>query len=161
MVWAAMVALLAVSCAMGAGQTPTPNAGQTPTPNAEQTPTQTESQAPMTQDQAKELFRSVDEILSFASSDTKLPIEHKVKRKLISRDEVTRYLKSKFDEDEGARRLERSEIVLKKFGLLDRDFHLRPFLLSLLTEQIAGFYDNKTKTVNLLDWIKPEEQKPW
>ena len=50
--------------------------------------------------------------------------------------------------------------MLKKFGLLDRDFHLRPFLLSLLTEQIAGFYDNKTKTVNLLDWIEPEEQKP-
>ncbi len=45
-------------------------------------------------------------------------------------------------------------------GLLDRDFHLRPFLLSLLTEQIAGFYDNKTKTVNLLSWISAEEQKP-
>jgi len=114
----------------------------------------------MTKDQAKELFRSVDEILSFASSDTKLPIEHAVKRKLISRDEVNHYLREKFDEDEGAKRMERSEIVLKKFGLLDRDFHLRPFLLSLLTEQIAGFYDNKTKTVNLLDWIKPDEQKP-
>jgi hypothetical protein len=50
--------------------------------------------------------------------------------------------------------------VLKKFGMLDRDFHLRPFLIELLTEQIAGFYDNKTKTVNLLNWIQPEEQKP-
>jgi hypothetical protein len=114
----------------------------------------------MTKEQAKELFRSVDEILSFASSDTKLPIEHTVKRKLISRDEVNRYLREKFDEDESTKRMERSEIVLKKFGLLDRDFHLGPFLLSLLTEQIAGFYDNKTKTVNLLDWIQPDEQKP-
>jgi hypothetical protein len=113
----------------------------------------------MTKEQAKELFRSVDEILGFVSSDTKLPIAHSVKRKLISRDEVTRYLKVKLDEDESARRMERSEIVLKKFGLLDRDFHLRPFLITLLTEQIAGFYDNKTKTVNLLDWIQPEEQK--
>ena len=51
----------------------------------------------MTKEQAKELFRSVDEILSFASSDTKLPIEHTVKRKLISRDEVNRYLREKFD----------------------------------------------------------------
>jgi hypothetical protein len=116
--------------------------------------------APMTKQQAKELFRSVDEILNFASTDTKLPIEHSVKRKLISRDEVNKYLAKKFDEDESARRMERSELVLKKFGLLDRDFHLRPFLLSLLTEQIAGFYDNKTKTVNLLDWINPDEQKP-
>jgi hypothetical protein len=114
----------------------------------------------MNKDQAKELFRSVDEILSFVSQDTKLPIEHSVKRKLVSRDEVTKYLRQKFDEDESARRMERSELVLKKFGLIDRDFHLRPFLLSLLTEQIAGFYDNKTKTVNLLDWIQPDEQKP-
>jgi hypothetical protein len=82
-----------------------------------------------------------------------------VKRKLISRDEVTKYLTQKFDEDESVKRMQRAELVLKKFGLLDRDFHLRSFMLSLLTEQIAGFYDNKTKTVNLLDWIEPDEQK--
>jgi len=118
------------------------------------------TQARITRDQAKELFRSVDDILSFASKDTDLPIVHSVKRKLITRDEVSKYLTEKFDEDQGAKRLERSEIVLKKFGLLDRDFHLRPFMISLLTEQVAGFYDNKTKTVNLLDWIEPDEQKP-
>src|ERR1700722_17707233 len=144
------VALLAVASVAHAGQSSAPGEGNAASAN----------QAPMTKDQAKELFRSVDEVLNFVSSDTKLPIEHSVKRKMLSRDEVNRYLKVKFDEDEGARRLERSEIVLKKFGLLDRDFHLRPFLVELLTEQIAGFYDNKTKTVNLLNWIQPEEQKP-
>ncbi len=119
-----------------------------------------ETGKPITKDQAKELFRSVDEILGFASSDSGLGIHHSVKRRLISRDEVNRFLNKKFDQDEGAKRLERSELVLKKFGLLDHDFQLRPFLISLLTEQIAGFYDNKTKTVNLLDWIEPEDQKP-
>ena len=119
-----------------------------------------EKHAPLTKDQAKELFRSVDEILSFVSTDTKLPIRHSVKRKLITRDEVNKYLREKFDEDAGAKRLARSEIVLKKFGLLDHDFDLRTFMISLLTEQVAGFYDNKTKTVNLLDWIEPDEQKP-
>src|ERR1700730_1999284 len=150
--WVAGFALFAASYVAFAGQATVPNPSQTRPESAEQ--------APMTKEQAKELFRSVDEILGFASNDTKLPIEHTVKRKLISRDEVNHYLREKFDEDEGAKRMERSEVVLKKFGLLDRDFHLRPFLLSLLTEQIAGFYDNKTKTVNLLDWIKPDEQKP-
>ena len=115
---------------------------------------------PLTKAQAKELFRSVDEILSFASTDTKLPIVHPVKRKLITRDQVNKFLRQKFDEDKGAKHLERSEVVLKKFGLLDRDFQLQPFMISLLTEQVAGFYDNKTKTVNLLDWIEPDEQKP-
>jgi hypothetical protein len=125
-----------------------------------QGPAQTAANAALTKEQAKELFRSVDEILSFASADTGLPIVHSVKRKLITRDEVNKYLREKFDEDAGAKRLAREEIVLKKFGLLDRDFHLRPFMIGLLTEQVAGFYDDKTKTVNLLDWIAPEEQKP-
>jgi hypothetical protein len=144
--------LLSTSFALSMAQTATPDSPQT-------TPAAT-AQKPMTKEQAKQLFRSVDEILGFVSSDTKLPIEHTVKRKLISRDQVNHYLREKFDEDEGTKRMERSEIVLKKFGLLDPDFHLRPFLLSLLTEQVAGFYDNKTKTVNLLDWIAPDEQKP-
>ena len=63
------------------------------------------------------------------------------------------YLEEKFNEDEGAKRLQRDEIVLKKFGLLDRDFELKPFLLALLKEQIEAYYDSKTKTVNMLDWV--------
>lgn len=114
----------------------------------------------LTPQQAKELFRSVSAILTFASNDTKLPIEHQVKRRLISRGEVQKYILDKFHNDKDAKRMEREEIVLKKFGLLDRDFHLQRFLVSLLTEQIAGFYDNKTKTVNLLNWVPPDDQKP-
>jgi hypothetical protein len=56
--------------------------------------------------------------------------------------------------------MQRGEIVLKKFGLLDRDFVLKPFLLALLKEQIEAYYDSKTKTVYMLDWVGIEEQKP-
>ena len=115
---------------------------------------------PMTKEQAKELLASVDQIMDFASKDTGMPGVPHVKRRLISRGEVNKYLIKNFDEDESSKRLQRSEIVLKKFGLLSQDFALRPFLLSLLTEQIAGFYDAKTKEVNLLNWVSPEEQKP-
>jgi hypothetical protein len=114
----------------------------------------------ITPDQTKELFRSLTQILSFASDDTQLPIKHEVKRRLISRDEVEKYILDKFHEDKDAKRMQREEVVLKKFGLLDRDFQLQTFLVSLLKEQIAGYYDNKTKTVNLLDWVSPDEQKP-
>jgi hypothetical protein len=143
-----------VACAQGAG------APQGGVPTTAPGDTNDENHTPLTKDQAKELFKSVDEILTFVSTDTGLPIEHSVKRRLVTRDEVNKMLRSKFDEDAGAKRMEREEIVLKKFGLLDRDFHLQPFMISLLTEQVAGYYDNKTKTVNLLDWIAPEEQKP-
>jgi hypothetical protein len=114
----------------------------------------------ITPDQAKELFRSVDELIKFASDDTGLPIRHQVKRTLTTRTAVEKYLNDKFDEDQDAKRMQRGEIVLKKFGLLDRDFNLKPFMLALLKEQIAGYYDSKTKTVYMLDWIDPETQKP-
>ncbi len=114
----------------------------------------------ITPDQAKQLFALVDELMKFSSQETGLAIKSNVKRKITSRAEVESYLKEKFEEDEGARRMQRDEIVLKKFGLLDRDFALKPFLLALLTEQVEAYYDSKTKTVNMLDWIDIEEQKP-
>jgi len=114
----------------------------------------------ITPEQGKELFRSVDELIKFASDETGLPIRSEVKRTLTTRTAVEKYLTDKFAEDEDAKRMQRGEIVLKKFGLLDRDFNLKPFMLSLLKEQIAGYYDSKTKTVYMLDWIDPETQKP-
>jgi hypothetical protein len=109
--------------------------------------------------QAEELFHSVDEILVFDSKHTGLPIKKDVKRRLTSRDEVVSYL-TKHMKDEDVKRLQRSELVLKKFGLLPRDFDLEKLLVSLLREQVAGYYDPKTKTVNLLDWVPIEQQEP-
>jgi hypothetical protein len=110
--------------------------------------------------EAKKLFRSVDEILEFASQDTDLPIKHKVKRRLAKRDEVQSYIEKSFKDDKDAKRLERSSAVLKKFGLIPRDFDLSTFLVAMLREQVAGYYDEKTKTVNLLNWLDAEQQKP-
>lgn len=114
----------------------------------------------ITPEQAQQLFALVDELIKFSSDETGLPIKSAVKRTLTTRNAVESYLDEKFNEDEGAKRLERDEIVLKKFGLLDRDFELKPFLLALLKEQIEAYYDSKTKTVNILDWVDPDEQKP-
>ena len=109
--------------------------------------------------QAEELFHSVDEILQFDSKQTGLPIKKEVKRQLTSRDQVVSYL-TKHLNDQDTQRLRRSELVLKKFGLLPRDFNLETFLVALLREEVAGYYDPKTKTVNLLDWVPMEEQEP-
>ena len=109
---------------------------------------------------AKDLFRSVDELLKFASEDTGLPIKREVKRKLADRHEVESYLEKGMKDDKDAKRLERSSEVLKKFGLIPRDFQLGPFLVAMLKEQVAGYYDPKKKTVNILNWVDPEQQKP-
>ncbi|MGA9669544.1 MAG: hypothetical protein WBQ94_10065, partial [Terracidiphilus sp.] len=151
-----LVAALCILAALARAQQHPP--ATSPTPPA-QTP-DTEKPTHITPEQAKQLFALVDELIKFSSKETGLPIKSDVKRKITSKAEVETYLKQKFDEDESAKRLQRSEIVLKKFGLLDRDFALKPFLLALLDEQIEAFYDSKTKTVNMLDWISIDEQKP-
>jgi hypothetical protein len=130
-----------------------PTATITITPSAPST-------GPISKEQAQELLHSVDEILQFASNDSKLPLLHPVKRVIISREAFNASLAKKMSDDKSTQRLERSEIVLKKFGLLDHDFHLGPFLLSLLTEQVGGYYEPKNKTVYLLDWLAPDLQKP-
>jgi hypothetical protein len=114
----------------------------------------------ITPDEAKKLFALVDELIKFSSAESGLPIKSTVKRQLTTRNAVESYIRDKFDEDEGAKRLQKNEIVLKKFGFLDRDFSLKPFLLALLKEQVEAYYDAKTKTVNLLDWVDIDEQKP-
>jgi hypothetical protein len=139
---------------------PQGSAAAPPQVSVTEEPQSTAPESKISPKQAKELFRSVDEILAFASKDTGLPIKDKVKRKLANREEVEQYIARHMREDKDAQRLERSAASLKKFGLLPRDFELRPFLLELLKEQVAGFYDAKTKTVYLLDWVDPESQKP-
>ncbi len=147
--WAACLLLSLITAAAAAAQ-----------PAAPQAPAAPDSQKRITPEQAQKLFSAVDELMKFSSGETGLPIRSEVKRKLTTRAEVVAYLQKKFDEDQSAKRLQRDEIVLKKFGLLDRDFDLKPFLLSLLKEQIEAYYDSKTRTVNLLDWVQPDEQKP-
>jgi hypothetical protein len=164
--WVVLVASIGVAAGSAQNlqnQTPAhPPSTQEPTkpippPAQAQQPEQPEVK--ITPRQAEELFHSVDEILEFDSKQTGLPVKHNVKRKLTSRDEVVAYL-TKHMNDEDTRRLRRSELVLKKFGLLPRNFDLQTFLVALLKEEVAGYYDPKTKTVNLLDWVPIEEQEP-
>ena len=118
------------------------------------------SEKKITADEARELFASIDETLDWLSKDTGYPIKQKVTGELASRDQVAKYVDQKMSEDEDAKRLERSEIVLKKFGLLPRDFDLHKFLVQLLQEQVAGYYDVKTRKMYLLDWLSADAQKP-
>ena len=142
--WTQRFVLLAAFCLAAATEAP---AQQPPAPTPQpqgQTPATSpgKAQTRITPEQARQLFSLVDELLKFSSQETGLPIKSAVKRQIISRTAVESYMKQKFDEDESAKRLQRSEIVLKKFSLLDRDFALKPFLLALLTEQVEAFYDS-------------------
>ncbi|HXE91456.1 MAG TPA: ImmA/IrrE family metallo-endopeptidase [Terriglobales bacterium] len=128
-------------------------------------PAETETLGPSTPEasriplrQSEELFRSVDEVLGLVSQRTRLPIEHRVGRELADRAEAQRHLKLRLEEN--GQRFRRKQVVLKRLGLLPRDFDLERFLVEAAGEDLAGFYDARRRTVFLLDWVRPAAQRP-
>ncbi len=109
---------------------------------------------------AKELFKSVDKIVAFAAEDSGFPKHSAVKRRLVSSAEVEQYTRDQEAKEEYAQRFARSEMTMKKFGLLPRDFNLREFLVKANGKEIAAYYDDETKTISMLNWIPLERQAP-
>jgi len=107
-----------------------------------------------------ELLKDVGEITDFASSDTGFAEYGKVKHQIVSQEDVKRHWSAALSDSAAAQRIERSEIVLKKFGYLPHDFTLKKFIVDNAAEGLGGFYDPKTKTMNLVNWIGVEEQRP-
>src|ERR1700682_2208456 len=64
-----------------------------------------------------------------------------------TRDEVRGFPEKKFTEDLPARELAGAERAYKLFGLLPDTLDLRKYMLSLLTEQVIGYYDPTTKVL--------------
>src|SRR5579864_6090297 len=109
---------------------------------------------------AKELFKSVDKIVAFASEDTGFPKHSAVKRRLVSSAEVEKYTRDQQAKEEYAERFTRSEMTMKKFGLLPKEFDLREFVAKASGKEIAAYYDDETKTISMLNWIPLERQSP-
>ena len=109
---------------------------------------------------AKDLFKSVDKILEFASDDTGFPRRASVKRRLVGADEVEKYTREQEVKQDYAKRFASSEMTMKKFGLLPRNFNLQEFLVKANGKQIAAYYDFDSKTISMLNWIPRDRQEP-
>jgi len=66
-------------------------------------------------------------------------------RVLFTRDQLSQRVLNDFLDDYTAEEASEDTIVLEAFGLLNSDFDMYNFYLDLLSEQVAGFYDNETK----------------
>src|SRR5262249_29638650 len=77
-----------------------------------------------------------------------------------SRTEIERAMMKNFDDEVTPADLHAGEVTLKKLGLAPPDFQYRALMIRLLTEQVAGYYDPKTRQFYLADWIDIDGQKP-
>jgi hypothetical protein len=67
------------------------------------------------------------------------------------RDSVRVFLERRFNEELPASELSGQERSYKAFGLIPNGMDLRRFMLDLLTEQVAGYYDPKAKTLYVVE----------
>jgi hypothetical protein len=73
------------------------------------------------------------------------------KLEIRSRDEVRRFLLAKISEPDAQKQFADQESIYKLLGLIRDTMHLKDFYVRVLTEQIMGFYDPKTKVLYVVD----------
>src|SRR5690348_7631923 len=101
-----------------------------------------------------------DAMLKETSELRELKILKPVKSGAQSRTEIERMIVKNLDAETTPEEMHAAETLLKVFGLAPKDFAYRSFLIKLLTEQVAGYYDPKAQQFYLADWIELEGQKP-
>ncbi len=89
----------------------------------------------------------------------KIPFKHDVKRDVTKRKDMKALMLKEIDEDITPAEFRTNELALKAFGLLPRDFDLRETLAQVYSEEVAAFYDPKTKTMHLIEEPKSEVKK--
>jgi hypothetical protein len=106
------------------------------------------------------IVSTTDAVLKETSELRQLSILRAVKSGAQSRSEIERMIIKNLDTDTTPAEMHAAETLLHVFGLAPKEFEYRPFLIKLLTEQVAGYYDPKAQQFYLADWIELEGQKP-
>ncbi|MFY9611310.1 MAG: hypothetical protein WAU45_22210 [Blastocatellia bacterium] len=102
---------------------------------------------------------ATEEILKTVSRLRALDIKHSVKSGFKTKDEIEQAVLRDLDEQTPAAEFEASQKTLVRLGLISGDFRLRDYIVRLLREQVAGYYEPKTKEFYLAAWLPLVDQK--
>ena len=108
--------------------------------------------------QGQDLLSHADQVLQQMSEITGLPIKGSLHKQIINRAGIEKYLIENMHAEMPPAEIHAQEAMLRAFGLVAREFNLEKFLVNLYTEQAAGFYDPKQKTMFIADWVPAENQ---
>ncbi len=104
------------------------------------------------------VLSTADAMLGRVSQITGLPVKEQVKKQILTRTQIRNYLEETLHAEYTPHELYVQEATLRAFGLVPATFSLEKFMLEFYTEQAAGFYDPRHKTLFLPDDIPPEMQ---
>src|SRR5262252_5548769 len=116
-------------------------------------------QAPALAKPGEAALVATGEVLGVVSRLRHLSVLHPVKSGMKTHDEIEQSVIRDLDESTTPAEFEASSKTLLKLGLIPKGFQLRDYVVKLLREQVAGFYDPKTKEFYLAAWLPISEQK--
>jgi hypothetical protein len=90
----------------------------------------------------------------------KVRFKHEVKRDVTAREDLQKMVLKEMDEEMTPAELRANELGMKALGLVPRDFDVRAVTAKVLAEEIAAFYDTKTKTMHLIKEPEAKAKKP-
>jgi hypothetical protein len=107
----------------------------------------------------EEFLKAADQVLAQMSRLIDLPILHPLKKSMRTKAQIRAYLVEEDKEDKHPAKRYADKKALEAFGLIPQGFDLDGFMLNLLTEQIAGYYDPKAQEFYIADWIPLSDQR--
>jgi hypothetical protein len=102
-----------------------------------------------------DLARLVDSLRPSVERTTGLQFRGPVKAASRTREQLRSYLMERIDSDFTPERLRGTELAYQLLSLLPDTLQLEDFMVDLLTEQVAGFYDPRTSTLYGMEGADP------
>ncbi|HWJ20970.1 MAG TPA: hypothetical protein VNS52_01350 [Gemmatimonadaceae bacterium] len=99
--------------------------------------------------------KEVAEAIPALEKSTGLKFKRPPKLELRSKEQVRQFVERTFTESQAAKNLSASEAAYKRLGLIPDTLDLHKLFVDVLSEQIAGFYDPKTKVLYVVQGTDP------
>jgi len=116
--------------------------------------------SPAGQETGAKLVQIADDLVWQVAKLRNLEPKAPIEKAVSTREDITRFMLERIEEEYEEKDIRREEWLLKKLGVVPPDLDLKEFTVKLLTEQVAGFYDSRKKKLFIADWLPLMFQQP-
>ena len=109
---------------------------------------------------ADTLLAAFDTVLQRVVTLRQLAPTGPIARAVRDRQQIRTSVTTLISEDLSSEEWEAERQAMVQWGLIAADFRLQAFVVDLLTEQAAGYYDPKQRQFFIADWLPKEIQEP-
>jgi hypothetical protein len=111
------------------------------------------------QKENEEIFKKADEIMLKISKYGRRNPNLTVKKSFTSKNDVMKYLDSELKNQYKKNQFLAEEQALKLMGLIENNVNYENAIKSVLSQEVAGYYNPKNNTMYIADWLPINQQE--